>query len=492
MRERQPVSRPPRAQAKRPTVSCAGESNARPLIGSACVLAVLLCSLPLWAQEEVDALTRAEFQRALAERDAVIAELLRRVLELEARGGAVNGTPLPVPPTPVATPAAPEREQQQARTRPQAPGQADSDEEAAIAELLRPVLELEQARGGAANGTPLPVSPIPVAKPVPPPYAPPTTTVAAAEPPAAPEPAPPEGEQQVAQTRPQAPGQVEVDEEAVDRALDFTLVQEGALLLPAGRAEFTPSFTYTRRTGDFPVFETGTGLLGELDVRRNQFQFVGNLLVGLPFDSQLELALPYNLVDQSSVIEVLGVTRQKSSDTGHGLGDLSLGLAKTVLREGRWWPDVVMRATWDTGTGEKDNNNVALNGGFQELTSSVSLAKRHDPLVLVGGAFYETAFEDDGIEPGNTLGFTVGTFLATSPSTSLRVVLNQSFIDEFKVGGDRIQGSDQVQSALTLGASAILDRNVLVDVGVGVGLTDDSPDYSVSISLPIRFPVPGF
>jgi hypothetical protein len=72
------------------------------------------------------------------------------------------------------------------------------------------------------------------------------------------------------------------------------------------------------------------------------------------------------------------------------------------------------------------------------------------------------------------------------------VVLNQSFIDEFKVDGQKIDGSDQVQSILSFGASAILGRNVLLDGAVGVGLTDDSPDYTVSISLPIRFSTPGF
>jgi hypothetical protein len=89
------------------------------------------------------------------------------------------------------------------------------------------------------------------------------------------------------------------------------------------------------------------------------------------------------------------------------------------------------------------------------------------------------------------LGFSIGTFLAASPNTSLSLVLNQSFGDEFELNGQRIRGSDTVQSILTLGASAILGRNVLLGGAVGVGLTDDSPDYSVSISLPIRFSTPG-
>jgi hypothetical protein len=300
--------------------------------------------------------------------------------------------------------------------------------------------------------------------------------------------------QDTAQGQAPAPGQVEVDEEAAERALDFTLVQEGALLLPFGRAEFTPSFTYTRRTNDFPVVVDpgGANLLGEQEVRRNEFEFDAGLLVGLPFDSQLELNLPYNLVNQSVADQVLGTEVDDSSDTGHGLGDFSVGLAKTVLRERNWLPDVILRVNWDTGTGEREDNDVALDGGFQELTGSASLVKRQDPLVFVGGASYEATFEKDDIDPGDSLGFALGTFLAASPNTSLRVVLNQSFIDEFKFDGQSIDGSDRVQSILTFGASAILGRNVLLDGAVGVGLTDDSPDYSVSISLPIRFSTPGF
>ena len=237
--------------------------------------------------------------------------------------------------------------------------------------------------------------------------------------------------------------------------------------------------------------QPGNQVVAERDVRRNEFDFFGSLLVGMPFDSQIEFGLPYNIVERSVVDRVLGNEVQESDRTGHGLGDFSVGVAKTVLRERNWLPDVVLRINWDTGTGKRNDNDVALDGGFQELTGSISLAKRQDPLVFVGGAFYEAAFENDNIDPGNSYGFNIGTFLAASPNTSLRVVLNQNFIDEFKVGGQSINGSDRVQSVLTFGASAILGRNVLLAGAVGVGLTDDSPDYSVSFSLPIRFSTPG-
>ncbi len=45
---------------------------------------------------------------------------------------------------------------------------------------------------------------------------------------------------------------------------------------------------------------------------------------------------------------------------------------------------------------------------------------------------------------------------------------------------------------LVLGASSRIGRSSLLDLSVGIGVTDDAPDYSIMVSLPIRFGVPGF
>jgi hypothetical protein len=421
----------PSAQSKRFPGSFARWPNRRPMVALA---SAIICfsshSTPIRAQNAAEPLTRADLQRL----DTLLSAL-QRALE---------------------------------------------QHDALIRELLRRLEQVEQ-RAVAVDEAPPTDGIVQTAK-----------TSSAAEPAGPPAPREP-SHPETTQSQAPAPGQFEVDEEAAERALEFTLVQQGALLLPFGRAEFTPSFTYTRRTNDFPVVlgQPGNQVVGEQEVRRNEFEFSAGLQVGLPLDSQLELDLPYNLVDQSGVNRVLGTATNESSNTGHGLGDFSVGLAKTVLRERNWLPDVVLRVNWDTGTGESRDNDVPLDGGFQALTGSVSLTKRQDPLVFVGGAFYEATFEHDDIDPGDQLGFNIGTFLAASPNTSLRVVLNQSFIDEFKVDGQNVDGSDRVESILSFGASAILGRNMLLDGAVGVGLTDDSPDYSVSISLPIRFSTPG-
>jgi hypothetical protein len=145
---------------------------------------------------------------------------------------------------------------------------------------------------------------------------------------------------------------------------------------------------------------------------------------------------------------------------------------------------------WDTDSGETSDDGFSLGGGFNELQGSLTMTKRQDPLVFIGSASYGTTFEKDDINPGDQLGFSVGALLAASPETSLRVVLNQTFVNELEVGDRAISGSDQVIGTLNFGASSIIGRGKFLDLTAGMGLTDEAPDYSVGISVSIRLDVP--
>jgi hypothetical protein len=294
-------------------------------------------------------------------------------------------------------------------------------------------------------------------------------------------------------SRPSAPGQVTATEEEAERALERTLTAQGALLLPYGQVEVEPSFSYTRRHVNVPALATLNGVTVPVnqEVRDNEFQPSVFARLGLPFDAQLEASAPYDIIEQERVTNVGGAARVAQSATGSGNGDVSVGLAKTLLREKKWWPDLIARVTWDTPTGQAQDNGVALGGGFNEIIGQVVALKRQDPLAFVARASYQkTLNQVRGIEPGNEAEFFLGTFLATSPNTSLQVSLDQTFADDVKFKGNKIKDSDQVSSTLNLGISSILARNVLLQLVGGVGLTPDAPDYSVTVSLPMRFDVP--
>lgn len=263
-------------------------------------------------------------------------------------------------------------------------------------------------------------------------------------------------------------------------------------MLPAGQAEITPGFRFTRRQFDTPSALTfdGQATVVKDEVRRNEFEWDLGLRVGLPYDSQLELGVPYRLVDQSEVVSAGIDQRREVSNNGSGIGDLRVGVAKTLLRETRWAPDVVARMAWDTGTGEQRDGGLALGGGFHRIGGELSYTKRQDPLVFVGNTAYRYSFENDNIKRGNALRFSMGTLLAASPETSLRFTFDQTFIDDFEIDGRKVNGSDLVSATLNIGASMIVGPRLLLDLVAGVGVTDDSPDYTVRVSLPFRFDTP--
>jgi hypothetical protein len=77
--------------------------------------------------------------------------------------------------------------------------------------------------------------------------------------------------------------------------------------------------------------------------------------------------------------------------------------------------------------------------------------------------------------------------LAASPETSLRAIIDQTFVDEIKIADRVVNGSDQTVGILSLGASLLIGRSTLLDVSTDIGLTNEAPDYSVRISIGQRF-----
>lgn len=314
-------------------------------------------------------------------------------------------------------------------------------------------------------------------------------------------PPPPAAQQQAAappvppaRTSAPGPGQFDVDPEEAERALERTLTRQGVLLVPSGYVEVSPSVQYTRRNtrGTGPVEFNGDVFAGDNRMRRDEMTAAVDLRVGLPFDAQAELRLPYNLVHSQQTGELDFLPVDESSDTGSGLGKIQVGLAKTLMRERSWRPDLVGRIAWEADTGSDQDNGVSLQSGGHAFTAEVSALKRQDPLAFIAGAGYTWNTEDDDLRPGNEIFASLGAALAVTPETSLRATLDQRFVSDIELDSDTIDGSNTNETSLTFGGSVLVNRNTLLDVAFSAGLTEEAPDYSLIVSLPIRFQVPSF
>jgi hypothetical protein len=402
---------------------------------------VLFAEMPARAQTAEP--TVEDLQKQLRQRDALIQSLVRRVERLERN--MATGTPAAGGPPATVTRAV-------ARSR------AGSPPAAATEVALHP-------------DEPAPVT-------------------AQAEPPVSPP--PPRSAPQTPSTP--APGQFEVSEEAAERALERTLVATGNALVPLGFAEIEPLFSYTRRelTSLVAVAATPAQVLQvNFGLNRNEFVPGVDLRIGLPWESQFEMFLPYNFTEQQTTNNIVQPVRLVDNRWANAIGDLTVGAAKTLVHESGWIPSLLGRVSYEIPTGPMFANGTPLTGGQSKLSLSLTALKRQDPLVFVATGGYTKAFQSNQINPGDQTNFGLGAFLATSPETTLRGVLSQTFLENETLRGVTFPGSNTVQSLLTFGASSILGRGVLVDLQVGFGLTNPSPKYTVVLSSTWRFGVSG-
>lgn len=257
-----------------------------------------------------------------------------------------------------------------------------------------------------------------------------------------------------------------------NRALERALVREGALLLASGTVEVEPNFVVSHSSGDGGF-------------RRNSFGPGVTLRSGLPGRWQVEASLPY-------VFERIRSNGQ--SIHSDGKGDLSFGASHQFMAETDSLPSLVGSLSYQAATGRNTSYEqrplVALGGGFPSLQASASATKRVDPLVVFG-SLSATRYQarDKGgfhVRPGNIYGVRFGTALATAPATSLRAAFSLNWLDKTRINGAPVP-TDDVNAFLELGGSAVLTPSTAIDIVFAAGLTRNTPDFRLMVSLPVRF-----
>jgi hypothetical protein len=288
-----------------------------------------------------------------------------------------------------------------------------------------------------------------------------------------------------------------IDDELLARALERSLVLSGGVVLARGQREFEPSlqYDYLRRSG---LAIIGSAVASQ-DVRRDNYTAGFGMRAGLPWNSQVELSVPLRY----QTIE--GITAGESriaSDSG--LGDLRVGFSKHLLNETSGRPGLVGNLSWQFSNGNSNlatlahppsgvvpPPSTALGSGYDALSASITAIKRADPLVFLGSLSHSINFSTTAggarFNPSDTTSASFRTILATSPNVSLRAGFLLARTGSTALDGTTIPGSKQTLALLELGGSMVLSRQTLLDVSVEAGLTQDSPDFVLGLSLPVRF-----
>jgi hypothetical protein len=291
-----------------------------------------------------------------------------------------------------------------------------------------------------------------------------------------------------------APGS-EAELQELSRALERSLVLTGGLLLPKWTPELQPSLSYNyASTSGLQIAPTGqnTSTIFAQDIRTHFLTYNTTFRLGLPWASQVQLDVPVNY--ESAQLNTAGVSRSKSAA---GLDDIQVTLSKQFLQDRDWQPGLIGSVSYRAPTASNNLINLenslgsASTLGFPGVGIGFTAVKRHDPLVFFGGYTHSFNFSEQrrGIEvtPGDTDGFNLGGIFAVSPDVSLRTQFEVSYTGDFKAAGTTLAGSGFTTGIVSFGGSVALSNSTLLDVVLGAGVTSSSPDFTATVSLPIRY-----
>lgn len=302
------------------------------------------------------------------------------------------------------------------------------------------------------------------------------------------------------------------EEERKARAtLDSMLISRSSLLLRPWTMEIHHSVTYYSSSADQVSVNGYTvanalvvGDIFSARVRRDIVLGDMTTRLGLPKSFQVEARVPYGYEKFRNI----NADNTETSSNSYGIGDVEAALYKQLHHQTKNSPDVLVGFRWKSTTGEDPFevgvNVPTLGNGFNSFQSSLTLAKKSDPVVFLGGISYTRSlaadkqviqYNPDGsttttpglIAPGDIFGFNAGTVLALNSQASFLVSYTQNVTRSASLNGTHIPGSFLNAGLLQLGGSYMYGRGRTLDLTLGIGLSKDSPDFQLTLGTPFRF-----
>ncbi len=316
---------------------------------------------------------------------------------------------------------------------------------------------------------------------------------------------------QIAQGNPNPapPGGEPKDEERPDVPI---LSDKGGVLLPAGNLVLEPSLEYSQNStlraqaNGFTVVPAI--LIGSFDVSDAEQETVTAALTaryGITDRLEIEGKLPYIYREDTIRSRELGTGASNDQITGlssSDIGDAELALHYQINDGKDNWPFLVGNLRYKSRTG-KDPFEVDLDSsdqptelatgtGFHSFEPSITFIKPTDPAVIFGnfGYTYNVGRDVGGtfgdIDPGDSINGSIGVGFALNEQIALNMAYDHDWILPTTQNGDDINEDIQVGRAL-FGGSYQLDENISINTTLGIGVTEDAPDLSFQVRVPVRF-----
>ena len=311
------------------------------------------------------------------------------------------------------------------------------------------------------------------------------------------------------------------------------IFDQPGVLTPAGRFVLEPSLQYGYSASDRVALVGYTIipalLIGLIDVRQVKTTTATATLTaryGLSKRLELEAKLPYLYVNGDTVSREIftgAAVDNVFNARGNGLGDVEVTARYQINQGGADKPyyvgwlryksrtgkdlfevvtDCVTRCIGNT-TGTGLPIELPTGSGFQSLQPGITWLFPSDPVVFFGSLSYLHNFKRsnvsrtviDGqrellgdIEAGDIIGFNLGMGLALNEKAAISIGYDQSIVGKTKQDGREVAGAVRTTlGTLLLGGTYRFSDRMSLNVALGVGVTRDTPDLTLTARVPINF-----
>ena len=296
----------------------------------------------------------------------------------------------------------------------------------------------------------------------------------------------------------QALAQQEGDEDTTKQLEEvFQASEKNYSLLKSGQKSLSYSLDYSYTSDTRINLEVANNTIRNADVNpasthsfTNSFSFSYGILNNLTLTSRVPLASRYDTEQDLSVTD---------------WGDVSVGLRWQPFEYRPGKPTVNLSASMSTKTGvspyEIDlNERLPTGSGAYSLSTTLSVSKVLDPVVLFGSLGSSYAFEENGlnqvrggrvlksVQLGQSFSFSGGFSYSLSYDTSLSIStqIGYSTGTTLYFTSQSFSTSDSMNGSMNFSLGIRVDPTTIVNTSFGFGLTEDAPDFSLGVSYPIN------
>jgi hypothetical protein len=193
---------------------------------------------------------------------------------------------------------------------------------------------------------------------------------------------------------------------------------------------------------------------------------------------------------------------EERTASNFGLGDIEGALYYQFPRQRedqiRWVASTSVKSTTGDDPFEVDSDSVPLGSGFWNTKIGITGVKIVDPAAVYWSAAYTINFQRNDIpitvtdsqtgeqsiifvdvKPANMIEIGGGFAYAINNRLSVNTGLTIGWSGSSTSNGRKVANSAFTTGTLRLGAVWLTDHNKPVDLGLSIGLTEDSPDFSL-------------